>query len=81
MTAPLKSAPFKSMLSTRYLRARRKEGFASVIAEFSFLGIVAGRRDPHDRDGGHERFPQGSSGQEPWLNGHVLVQSLESPLN
>ena len=30
------------MLSGRYLRARRKEGFISVIAGFSFLGILLG---------------------------------------
>ena len=30
------------MLSARYLRARRKEGFISVIAGFSFLGIMLG---------------------------------------
>ena len=32
-------APFEWMLSMRYLRARRREGFISVIAKFSFLGI------------------------------------------
>ena len=30
------------MLATRYLRARRKEGFISVIAGFSFTGIMLG---------------------------------------
>ena len=30
------------MLASRYLRARRKEGFISVIAGFSFLGIMLG---------------------------------------
>src|ERR1700687_6345038 len=35
-------APFEWMLSLRYLRARRKEGFISVIAIFSFLGIMLG---------------------------------------
>ena len=33
---------FERMLAMRYLRARRKEGFISVIAGFSFLGIVPG---------------------------------------
>ena len=36
-------APFEWMLSLRYLRARRKEGFISVIAGFSFLGIMLGQ--------------------------------------
>jgi lipoprotein-releasing system permease protein len=35
-------APFEWMLALRYLRARRKEGFISVIAGFSFLGILLG---------------------------------------
>lgn len=33
---------FERMLAFRYLRARRKEGFVSVIAAFSFLGIMLG---------------------------------------
>ena len=33
---------FERMLAFRYLRARRKEGFVSVIAGFSFLGIALG---------------------------------------
>jgi lipoprotein-releasing system permease protein len=39
-TAPF--AAFEWMLSARYLRARRKEGSISVIAGFSFLGIMLG---------------------------------------
>ena len=35
-------APFEWMLALRYLRARRKEGFISVISLFSFLGILLG---------------------------------------
>ena len=35
-------APFEWMLAFRYLRARRKEGFISVIAGFSFVGILLG---------------------------------------
>ena len=35
-------AAFEWLLSGRYLRARRKEGFISVIAGFSFLGIMLG---------------------------------------
>jgi lipoprotein-releasing system permease protein len=39
-TAPF--APFEWMLAGRYLRARRKEGLISVIAGFSFIGILLG---------------------------------------
>jgi len=34
--------PFERMVAARYLRARRKEGFVSVIAGFSFVGIALG---------------------------------------
>src|SRR5919108_6644800 len=33
---------FERMMAFRYLRARRQEGFISVIAIFSFLGIMLG---------------------------------------
>ena len=33
---------FERMLAFRYLRSRRREGFVSVIAGFSFLGICLG---------------------------------------
>lgn len=45
MSEPVRTppfAPFEWLLSSRYLRARRKEGFISVIAGFSFLGIMLG---------------------------------------
>ena len=45
MNETLRTKPFAAfewMLSGRYLRARRKEGFISVIAGFSFLGIMLG---------------------------------------
>lgn len=34
--------PFERMVAGRYLRARKAEGFVSVIAGFSFLGIMLG---------------------------------------
>jgi lipoprotein-releasing system permease protein len=45
MTAAADTRPFSVfewMLALRYLRARRKEGFISVIAGFSFIGIMLG---------------------------------------
>ena len=35
-------SPFERMMAWRYLRARKAEGFVSVIATFSFLGILLG---------------------------------------
>jgi len=35
-------SPYEWMLALRYLKARRNEGFISVLAGFSFLGILLG---------------------------------------
>ena len=35
-------SPFERLVAMRYLRARRQEGFISVIAGFSLLGIALG---------------------------------------
>jgi lipoprotein-releasing system permease protein len=35
-------SPFERMMAGRYLRARKAEGFVSVIAGFSFMGILLG---------------------------------------
>jgi len=35
-------SPFEWLVALRYLRPRRKEGFISVIAGFSFVGIMLG---------------------------------------
>ena len=35
-------APIEWMIAGRYIRARRTEGFISVIALISFLGIMLG---------------------------------------
>ena len=35
-------SPFERLVAMRYLRARRREGFISVIAIFSFAGIMLG---------------------------------------
>lgn len=74
-------SPFEWMLAGRYLRARRKEGFISVIAGFSFLGIMLGvatliivmavmngfRKDLFDKIMG--------------LNGHVIVTRVDRPFD
>jgi len=71
---------FEWMVALRYLRARRAEGSISVIAGFSFLGILLGvaalivvmavmngfRHDLMDKMIG--------------LNGHMFLQGVETPL-
>ena len=72
---------FERMVAWRYLRARRKEAFISVIAGFSFVGIVLGvatliivmavmngfRTELIDRILG--------------INGHMIVQPIDRPLD
>ncbi|MGO9356125.1 MAG: ABC transporter permease, partial [Xanthobacteraceae bacterium] len=77
-TAPF--APFEWMLSTRYLRARRKEGFISVIAGFSFLGIMLGVATLIVVMAVMNGFRKELLSKILGLNGHLLVQPLESPL-
>src|ERR1700733_9331344 len=73
-------APFEWMLSLRYLRARRKEGFISVIAGFSFLGIMLGVATLIIVMAVMNGFRQELLSKILGLNGHLLVQPLESPL-
>jgi lipoprotein-releasing system permease protein len=74
-------APFEWILSLRYLRARRKEGFISVIAGFSFLGIMLGVATLIIVMAVMNGFRKELLGKILGLNGHLLVQPLETPLN
>src|ERR1700722_15273129 len=73
-------APFEWMLSLRYLRARRKEGFISVIAGFSFLGIMLGVATLIIVMAVMNGFRQELLSKILGLNGHLLIQPLEQPL-
>ena len=73
-------APFEWMLSLRYLRARRKEGFISVIATISFLGIMLGVMTLIVVMAVMNGFRQELLEKILGLNGHLLIQPLESPL-
>jgi lipoprotein-releasing system permease protein len=77
------SAPFAAfewMLSARYLRARRKEGFISVIAGFSFLGIMLGVAALIIVMAVMNGFRNELLDKILGLNGHIVVQPFESPL-
>ena len=83
MSEPVRTrpfAPFEWMLSSRYLRARRKEGFISVIAGFSFLGIMLGVATLIIVMAVMNGFRSELLGKILGLNGHLLIQPLESPL-
>src|SRR5467141_3544640 len=73
-------APFEWMLSLRYLRSRRREGFISVIAGFSFLGIMLGVATLIIVMAVMNGFRKELLDKILGLNGHLLVQPLESPL-
>ena len=64
------------MLALRYLRARRKEGFISVIAGFSFLGIMLGVATLIIVMAVMNGFRQELFDKILGLNGHVVVHSL-----
>ncbi len=83
LTEPTGTHPFSAfewMLSLRYLRARRKEGFISVIAGFSFLGIMLGVATLIIVMAVMNGFRQELLSKILGLNGHLLIQPLESPL-
>src|ERR1700682_3815687 len=73
-------ASFEWMLSIRYLRARRKEGFISVIAGFSFLGIMLGVATLIIVMAVMNGFRPELLSKILGLNGHVLIQPLEQAL-
>jgi lipoprotein-releasing system permease protein len=79
-TATRPFAPFEWMLSLRYLRARRREGFISVIAGFSFLGIMLGVATLIIVMAVMNGFRKELLDKILGLNGHLLIQPLESPL-
>ena len=70
-------APFEWMIARRYLRARRKEGFISVIAGFSFLGIMLGVATliivMAVMNGFREQLIDKILG----LNGHMIIQPMD----
>jgi lipoprotein-releasing system permease protein len=69
-------APFEWMVALRYLRSRRKEGFISVIAGFSFLGIMLGVATLIIVMAVMNGFRQELFDKMLGLNGHVVVHSL-----
>src|SRR6059058_4240464 len=71
---------FEWMLSLRYLRARRKEGFISVNAGFSFLGIMLGVATLIIVMAVMNGFRKELLEKILGLNGHLLIQPLDTPL-
>src|SRR5580693_8687455 len=74
-------APFEWMLSLRYLRARRKEGFISVIAGFSFLCIMLGVATLIIAMAAMNGLRQELLSRIAGLSGQLRIQPLEQPLS
>lgn len=72
-------SPFERMVAWRYLRARREEGFISVIAAFSFLGIMLGVATLIIVMSVMNGFRDELVGRILGLNGHLTVYSYERP--
>jgi lipoprotein-releasing system permease protein len=67
-------APFEWLLALRYLRARRSEGFISIIAWFSLLGIALGVATLIIVMSVMNGFRAELMGRIIGLNGHLTVQ-------
>src|ERR1700694_3491047 len=84
MKEPIATRPFAAfewMLSLRYLRARRKEGFVSVIAGFSFLGILLGVAALIIVMAVMNGFRKELLDKILGLNGHLQIQPIDTPLD
>jgi lipoprotein-releasing system permease protein len=73
-------AGFEWMLAGRYLRTRRREGFVSVIAGFSFLGIMLGVATLIIVLSVMNGFRKELLGKIVGINGHIFVAALDKPL-
>jgi lipoprotein-releasing system permease protein len=73
-------AAFEWMLARRYLRARRKETFISVIAGFSFLGIMLGVATLIIVMAVMNGFRIELFDKILGINGHLILQAVDSPL-
>jgi lipoprotein-releasing system permease protein len=73
-------APFEWTIATRYLRARRSSGFVSVIAGFSFLGIMLGVATLIVVMSVMNGFHRDLLNKIVGINGHIFLQAADAPL-
>jgi len=73
-------APFEWMIAGRYLRSRRREAFISVIAGFSFAGIMLGVATLIIVMAVMNGFRSELLGKILGINGHMLVQPVDRAL-
>lgn len=72
--------PFERMVAWRYLRAKKAEGFVSVIAGFSFLGIMLGVATLIIVMSVMNGFRAELIGRILGLNGHISVSAVKGEL-
>ncbi|MFC3071914.1 lipoprotein-releasing ABC transporter permease subunit [Shinella pollutisoli] len=84
LQAQPKSRPFSAferMVAWRYLRSRRKEAFISVIAGFSFIGIMLGVATLIIVMAVMNGFRTELISRILGINGHMIIQAIDAPLN
>jgi lipoprotein-releasing system permease protein len=73
-------SPFERMVARRYLGSRKAEGFVSVIAAFSFLGIMLGVATLIIVMSVMNGFREELFSKILGLNGHITIVSTGGPL-
>jgi lipoprotein-releasing system permease protein len=73
-------AGFEWLLAGRYLRTRRREGFVSVIAGFSFIGIMLGVATLIIVLSVMNGFRNELLGKIVGINGHIFIAPMDKPL-
>src|SRR6185503_5074285 len=73
-------ARFEWMLASRYLRSRRREAFISVIASFSFIGIMLGVATLIVVMAVMNGFRAQLIDKILGLNGHLILQPIDTKL-
>lgn len=73
-------SPFERMVAMRYLRARRQEGFISVIGWFSLIGIALGVATLIVVMSVMNGFRQELFQRVMGLNGHMNIYTFQGPL-
>lgn len=71
---------FEWMVALRYLRARRREGFISVIAGFSFVGIMLGVATLIIVLSVMNGFRKELLDKIVGINGHIFVAGVDKPM-
>lgn len=83
-TEPVGAGPFsvfERMIAWRYLRSRRKEAFISVIASFSFAGIMLGVATLIIVMAVMNGFRAELLNHILGINGHIIMQPIDRPLD